>query len=389
MSNVCMVAYANYFTDARIKNYVEALLKAGHEVDVFALGKPEPARLGLRVFCLMSKTWSKSTLPYVLSQLAFFMLAMWRVSQALGRRRYSLVHVHNMPDFIVFVALLPKLSGAKVILDVHDTMPETYATKFNLSLSHPLIALLRLEERISAAFADAVITTNDLHREALMGHGISADKISIVMNVGNDALFRPQVKRETVGPLTLAYHGTIAARLGVDLILEAIHLCISRCPELRFVLIGDGDYMPSIKQLIVQLDLTKVVSLSGFVPVECLPERLARVDVGIVGLGRNYELHRNWGLPVKMLEYAAMEIPTIAPRLRVIAHYFDDTNAILYRPDDVADMARCIQEVYLHRDKLERLKEGLRGFNQQYSWPIMEKRYFDLINQSRRSTGAN
>ena len=162
-----------------------------------------------------------------------------------------------------------------------------------------------------------------------------ADKISIVMNVGNDALFRPQVKRETVGPLTLAYHGTIAARLGVDLVLEAIHLCISHCPELRFVLIGDGDYLPSVEQLIVRLGLTEVVSLSGFVPVECLPERLPNVDVGIIGNRKYIELHQNWMLPVKMLEYAAMEIPTIAPRLRVITRYFDASNAVLYEPDNV------------------------------------------------------
>jgi len=35
--NVAMVAYAYYFTDARIKNYVKTLVDRGINVDIFAL----------------------------------------------------------------------------------------------------------------------------------------------------------------------------------------------------------------------------------------------------------------------------------------------------------------------------------------------------------------
>ncbi len=136
---ICMIAYANYFTDARIKNYVDILLKNGYRVDVFALGQLEATRPGLRVFCLMTKVWSKSVFPYILSQMLFFLVATVRVTFAFYQERYSIVHIHNMPDFIVFAALIPKIFGAKVILDVHDTMPEFYATKFNISLDRPLI----------------------------------------------------------------------------------------------------------------------------------------------------------------------------------------------------------------------------------------------------------
>jgi len=377
-----MIAYANYFTDARIKNYVETLLQSGYQVDVFALGVPEPPRDGLRVFCLMPKVWSQSILPYVLSQLCFLLLATFLVGARHLRRRYELIHVHNMPDFLVFAALMPKILGTRVILDIHDTMPEAYATKFDLPLDHLLIRLIRLEERVSAALADHVITTNDLHKEALVGHGIPSEKITIIMNVANEKVFRPRsdASQQTTG-LTIAYHGTVARRLGIDLILEAIHQIQPACPNLHFLLIGDGDGMPTVHRLIKEYGLERVVETRGWVPVEKLPDHLSGVDLGVVGNRRYTEARQNWMLPVKMLEYAAMEIPTAAPRLRVIQQYFDETNSLLYEPDSAVDLARCLLEAYQHREKLQPLKEGLRAFNKRFNWSMMEKEYLSLLRR--------
>ena len=378
--SVCMIAYANYYTDARIKNYVYSLLKAGYQVDVFALGKAEPAISGLNVFCLMSKVWSGSVLPYILSQCWFLLLVMFRVGAAFLRQRYCFIHVHNMPNFIVFGALIPKIFGGKVILDVHDTMPEAYATKFDLPLDHVLVKMLRFEEHVSAAFADHIITTNDLHKEALVEHGIPANKISIIMNMGNDDIFHPQFSAITSAGLVLAYHGTVAERLGLDLILDAIRLARSEYPQLQFILIGDGDYMPTVRNLIEEYHLNDIVSLEGWVPVEELPRYLSKTQVGIIGNRLSTETKKNWMLPVKMLEYAAMEIPTIAPALRVIMHYFDNDSAFYYIPDDAEDMARCIIDIYRHPEKIQVAKSHLRNFNRQYNWGVMESRYLNIID---------
>jgi len=384
----CMIAYANYFTDARIKNYVNTLLKADYEVDVFALGKPEATMPGLRVFCLMPKVWSKRVLPYIISQVWFLFLAGVRVSATHIKKGYSFIHVHNMPNLIVMAALLPKLLGAKVILDVHDLMPQAYATKYALSLNHPLIRFLCYEERISAAFADHVITVHDLAKESLVEHDIPADKISIIMNLGNEAIFRPQPPRREHAGLVLVYHGTITERLGVDLILDALQQCRTRCPGIRFRLIGNGDYMSVVIALIKQYGLEDIIQVKDWVQVEKLPDYLSDADVGVVGMRKYYETYRNWGLPVKMLEYAAMEIPTIAPRLRVICHYFDETNAFLYKPDDSSDMAGCIVRIYQDRKLILQKKDGLKIFNQRYNWTAMEKAYLQIVENFEKDKAS-
>ena len=380
--SVSMIAYANYRTDARIKNYVEALLKQGYEIDVFALGSNDSeTQPGVRVFSVMRKYWGGSARRYALSQLWFALYVAFLVSWRFLRRRYRLIHVHNIPNFLVFSAIVPKLGGAKIILDVHDTMPEAYATKFDLSLDHPLIALLRWEERLSAWFADQVITTNELHEEVLCSHGIAADKIEVILNVGNERLFRPALDRPPHDGLMLVYHGTIAERLGIDLILKAVAVASEKCPGLRLLLIGEGDFLSTVERLMSDWGLTDKVQIRGFVPVEELPAYLYEADVGIVGNRGYTEAKRNYMLPVKMLEYAAMEIPTIAPRLRVIRHYFDEDSAIFYAPDDAKDMARRIVEVYQHREIIANVKQGLRTFNQRYNWSAMEKKYLDIIGR--------
>jgi glycosyltransferase involved in cell wall biosynthesis len=290
-----------------------------------------------------------------------------------------------MPNFIVMAALLPKLLGVKVILDVHDLMPEAYATKYALSLNHPLIRLLCYEERFSSALADHVITVHDLAKESLIEHGIPADKISIIMNLGNESIFKPQNPRRDQAGLLLAYHGTVAERLGVDLILDALRQCRTRCPGIQFLLIGNGDYMPAVIALIKQYGLEDIIQVKDWVPVEELPDYLSDVDVGVVGMRKSYETYRNWALPVKMLEYAAMEIPTIAPSLRVITHYFDKDSVYYYTPDDAVDMARCIVNVYQHPEKIEAAKPHLRNFNRQYNWGVMESRYLKLIDDLQGS----
>src|SRR6185312_5770487 len=73
-------------------------------------------------------------------------------------RRYDFVHVHNMPDVLVFSALVPKILGAKVVLDLHDPMPELMQTIFQLPEDSFSVRVLKRFEKWSIGFADLVLT---------------------------------------------------------------------------------------------------------------------------------------------------------------------------------------------------------------------------------------
>ena len=174
---VCMVAYSFYEQDNRVMRYAEALAKRGDSVDVIALRKegfPEYENIrGVNVRRIQTrKINKKGRVSYLLKLIRF----LFNSSIALTGRHlkipYDLIHVHNVPDFEVFAAAFTKLKGAKIILDIHDILPEFYASKFNQSKSGLLFKSLVLLERFSARFADHVIISNHLWEKTLLSRSV-------------------------------------------------------------------------------------------------------------------------------------------------------------------------------------------------------------------------
>lgn len=380
--HVAMVAYAHYFTDARIKNYVDALLDAGATVDVIALGK----RVGtnnhgkLVLHSVDTKYQGNSTITYVMLQAKFLLLAFWHLLRRSLVRKYDLVHVHNMPNILTLAAFPLRLLGTKVILDVHDTMPEAYATKFGYEIDSFPIRVLAAEQSIAAACADFVITTNTMHKEVLIAHGIPEQKIGLIYNVGNEKIFKPKSSNVNGQELWLGYHGTIAKRLGIFLIVDALSQLKETCPGVKFLCVGEGDDLNAMKQRAEEMRVTEMITWVPFVEVEKLPAVLQPVHVGIIGNLRDTEMKRNYMLPVKMLEYAAMEIPTIVPRLKILERYFDNTSAFFYEPDNASDLAATIRSIYERRNQITDRILGLRAFNAKYNWQTMAKQYLETVD---------
>lgn len=378
-----MIAYTDYRIDARVRREAETL--ASNEFDVVCLttrngGKPTRFTLdGVTVQELgVSKYRGKSTVAYALSYLRFLAAASAVCLQRLATRKLDVVHVHNLPDFLVFAGLLPRLAGRKVVLDVHDSVPETFAAKFP---SSPLaVRALYLEERLSAAVANRVICVNEPQRETLVGRGIPRSKTFVSMNVPDPRIFGSGHTR--IEPVarddkwSLVYHGTMVDRLGVDLIIKAVARLLPRLPGLELHLWGHGDDLPAFEALAKDLGVGNSVLFKpeGF-PLKQLPRQLMPMDIGVVGNRRSAAC--DLMLPVKLLEYVALNIPAVAPRLRTIQRYFSDDMVGYYEPEDVDSMAEAIY--VLCADPQRRRAQAARAaaFLTEHGW---ERQGAELVN---------
>src|SRR5205807_4958117 len=65
-------------------------------------------------------------LRYLFEYFTTGLLGGLKLAQLNFRSRLDVVHVHNMPDILVLAGIIPWLSGSKLVLDVHDPMPELY-----------------------------------------------------------------------------------------------------------------------------------------------------------------------------------------------------------------------------------------------------------------------
>lgn len=384
---VCMVVYAYYFTDARVKGYVKYLAKKGIKVDILALKEPdkklkkEKISSNIEIYYLTDKYIGKSVLGYIWSYLKFFIFAFWKLTLLWRKNHYPIIHIHNMPNFIVFSAVIPKILGAKIILDMHDIMSLNYQSKYGNS---KLGAFLGAEERLSSFFANKIICADHFQKDFLIKkRGINKNKISVIMNFPYLDIFKYNIeKRQNKSILNIVYHGTITYRLGIDLILKAIAKVKDSIP-IKFYLYGTGDYMEECLKLITQEKLQDIVHTSKrFFAMENLPNLLKDKDLGIIG-NRKLTISQ-YLLPVKMMEYMAMGIPVIAPRLSNISHYFNENMLCFYEPENVDDLADKIIYLYKNKKIRSKLVKNAYTYIQQHNWKQEFNKYMEMIYEFRK-----
>lgn len=372
---VCMVAYTEYATDARIRREAETLAAHGFEVRCLALrtsGNRSRSFVldGVRVQELpVLKYRGKSTAAYIASYLRFLWSASSACLRLLAKHEVDVVHVHNIPDFLVLAGLLPRVLGRKVVLDIHDSVPETFATKF--SASRMFWTALCLEERLSVRLADKVICVNDPQRDTLVARGIPQSKTFVSMNVPDPRIFNVPPGRNGDSNFdnrfNLVYHGTMAERLGVDLLIRAVAELRNRLPCIRLYLWGHGDDLPAFQALARELELADLISFKPEgVPLCDLPRELRAMHLGVVG--NRFSAAGELMLPVKLLEYVALDIPVVAPRLRAIQRYFGEDMVTYYEPGDVGSLADAVYRLHSQPDRRACQIARARTFLGRYGW---------------------
>jgi glycosyltransferase involved in cell wall biosynthesis len=386
----CMVVHAYYpIGETRVEREACALTDRGFEVDVICLaGKNEPAvevKDEVNIYRLPVKRYVTGGLAIQLFEyLVFFFLAFFKLVALHRQRRYRVVQVHNLPDFLIFAGLVPKLAGARLILDIHDLMPEFYAARFNTSLKSWPVRLVHWQEQLACRFADHVITVTEPWRQTLIGRGLPPEKVSVVMNVADDRVFCrvPQEEQPTKddGRFRLIYHGTLNQRYGLDLAIQAIGLVKEEIPDIHLVIHGRGTHREMLKKLVDELGLGEQVHFStDFVPTAELPKVILQAQVGVVPYRR--DVFTDGILPTKLMEYAALGIPAIAAQTPAIAAYFDETMVQFFAPEDVQDLARSIVALYSDPERLALLAAGAEKFNRRYNWSKVGAEYVALVER--------
>lgn len=342
-----MVAYTLYAIDPRVKRAARTLAENGGQVDVFAVSDsaaPEVSQNGElpRIRLLHMRKKQTGITRHALEYGLFFAWAFALVSFLHVRRRYDVVYVHNMPNFLVFIGLLPKLGGAKVILDVHDPAAELLADIRGRELGRLTRRIVDAEERASIAFCDALITVNESMRRRLAS--VADMPVSVVMNLPDyPPLDQPAAFRERRDLNWLVYSGSIAHRNGVDLVVRAMSMLADDLLSLRLRIIGDGPALPSVVRLAEELGVADRVEFSGFVPSEQIPVLVRGAAAGI-----SPQRGGPFGslvFSMKVPDYVALGLPVICSGIATMRHYFSDDELLFFEPDDATDLARAIRAV--------------------------------------------
>jgi glycosyltransferase involved in cell wall biosynthesis len=388
---ICMIVHAYYEGDARVRRYAESLALLGHQVDVLALrapGKPTRELLrGVNVERLPLSRRRGGTLRYLFEYLWFTLLCGWVLTWR--ARRYAVVHVHNMPDFLVFAAFWPRLLGRVVLLDVHDLMPEVYCSKFKTSVRHPGIWPIRLQEWLSHRFATACVFATERFRQGAIARGTVGDERSIaVMNAADTTLFdrqrHPWRGPEQAGEFVMLYLGTVSHRHGVDQCVRVLPLAAQTIPGIKLVIHcklseGEGKPLQEVKDLAQQLGVADRVDIRPPLLLQDVPAAMSRASVGV--FTPHMDVHIDMALSLKVPEFVAMDVPVIAVRTAIMQSLFHEGEVGMFEDGDHAAFADWLTR--LHRDPAlgRRMAERARRFTAERSWDNEFAGYVRLLER--------
>lgn len=399
--NVAVIVFSHYPADPRVRREAEALAEAGYAIDLICLRDGNQTKrerfANVLVHRLPVQRKRGGKLRYIWQYVAFGALAGLQVTWLHLRRRFRLIHVHNMPDLLVFSALAPRLTGAKVILDLHDPMPEMFMTKYDLPRSHRIIRFVSWLEKLSIRFANVVLTPNISFRDRFVSRSCRRKKIHIIMNSPQESIFGPGndshdsanagSNGKTPGPFTIMYHGTIVARHGLETALMAMQQLRPKIDGLRFEIYGSGDFVDECKDLASSFGLQDMVTFHGHVPLEQIAHVIPTAHLGLIPNNRSPFTEIN--LPTRIFEYLALRRPVVAPRTHGILDYFDEDSLYFFDAGDANSLAEVILRVYNNRFQPDQvLANGVRIYNK-YRWQSQRRHFLRLVNAMLNTSPRN
>jgi glycosyltransferase involved in cell wall biosynthesis len=351
---IAMVVHAYYDEDPRVRREAETLAAAGFGVEVFGLRRDDDPATGIvdgvTVHRLAVQRHQGAPVSvYLREYLSFLVRAAWALTRSHRRRRYRAVQVHSLPDFLVFAALPLRLVGVPVVLDLHEAMPEFFRQRFPAADRPLAYRLLRLQERLSIAFATAVLTVNEALAARLVDLGVRSGKVRVVPNRPSLRRFDPLASPARVfaedGVVRIVYAGALTPMYELDVVVDAIAELRTRRPDLVVELdvYGRGDAAESLEERAVAAGLSERVRFHGRIPLEDVPAAIAAADIGVAPTRRNR--FTDISLSTKIYEYAAMGKPVIATRLPLVEAAFPAGTVYVYEPGDVSSLAEAIARV--------------------------------------------
>jgi glycosyltransferase involved in cell wall biosynthesis len=380
---VCMIYYT-FSGNTVLLREANALVRKGYKVDIVCLGKNtlgrESPKVGLNVYKIQRREYGrKGVLGYFADYFRFFVKAALFAAWLHIRSPYCVIHVTSPPDFMVFASFVPKFLGAKVILDIHDIVPEFYARKFGLRMENGAVKLLKWMERMATKYSDHVITVTDIWRDTLVGRSVGEKKCSVLLNVPDSEIFCPrQSEHVQCGEeFRLLYHGNLD--FGVSTLIKAMALINREIPGCRLDIYGDGSEKSNLIDLGRKIGVSEVINFNDVVPAEAIVKIMQNADVGIDPMMGG--LFFGEVLTVKSLEFLTVGIPLLISRTRASEYYYDSSMVKYFEPESPDELAKGVIDLYRDPNKRREMVRNGRRFAEKHNWQRYKEEYYRIVDE--------
>jgi glycosyltransferase involved in cell wall biosynthesis len=355
-----------------IHDFPELMAKRGHDVTFVDFPEGEPRR-GLRRFLDLRTEVSHACRAHEGGEIE--VVTPGRVlPPPADRLAATLTHVPVLRrllasgDFDVMVLYGAPTNGWQAMMLAHHyRVPVVFRA---IDISHALRKtifkpLIKAAERYIYGRADAISTHNVALRDYIVGAGGDPAKITIDYPGIDLERFDPAPRdpklqaRYGLSPDTrvILFMGTLYRFAGLGWFLDGIAPFLRDTPDVTVLLVGGGEQEAALREQVDQLGLGEQVRFTGFIDYDELAAHLRLADVAINPFDE--QLVTRCALPGKVLQSAAVGVPTVCTRLDGMAGLIPEGEGILYRAPGKEFLA-AVEELLDDRDRAAELGRSAR-----------------------------
>jgi glycosyltransferase involved in cell wall biosynthesis len=365
----------------RARSLVEGLQGEGHDVRLVAASSHGEAGAAVAAY----RGSARRILPGALARplrdagrLALARAHARRLARAAGEWSADVI-VETQVHLIPSGRLAAARTGAPLILD--DCSPPAEERVLGPGLPSWVV---ERSFRAQAAAARALIVSSYSLAEALGEIREAAGKIQVVPNGvdarvfarGNGTTLRRELGLERA--VVVGFLGSFQPWHRLDLLLEAM-AAVPDEPRLSLLLVGDGPEREAVLAQAARLGVADRVRAAGAVPAGEVPRMLSACDIGVLPGSNSY------GQPMKLVEYAAAGIPSVAPNLPPVHEVLRvDVTGLTFPPGDAGGLASALVRLAADPALRRRVGDAARASAQEWSWEARARALARVLQNAHR-----
>lgn len=378
-----VISYSYFLRDSRVRRYAEALNDFGYKVDIITLNEQIPPSFPFSFILFPLKRRRYGIFWYFIEYPLFLLFSLFYLSFNTPRKKYKVIHVFNLPDYLVFTAIIPKLLGAKIILDIRDLSPELYQTKYRVSERSFIVRILSLLEKYSLIFSDNILTANPLFKSLLeRKHPFLSEKISLAYECADQRIFYPSITKKVNKEFNLLYIGTVEKRFAIDMIIKSLQLVVKQKPNCRLTIVpkiyDEGSYFLAIKRMINRYNLNDHVRILQPLPLEEIAEEIRKADMGLVLVEK--DLYTDIIFRIKLYEFIACKVPLIVSRTKFLSGSLSNQQIYFLNENTHIELAKAIIQLCRNSKLRKKLADNAFSYYEKYNWRNEQKKYNQLLS---------
>lgn len=277
----------------------------------------------------------------------------------LREKEPDIVHAHQYPVFFSDMsALATRFRHLAFLLHIHViSEPKSIFSHFVSSLYYETVGKFTLET------AKAVITPSLAYKSELTKMKVESNKIRVIpygidltkFNSENDGdTFKKRYDCDASSIILSV--GRLNYQKGLKYLLKAMRIVMQQVPDVKLVIVGNGEQLTSLRDLSQSLGLENSVIFTGAIPQMEIPEAYAAADVFVLP-----SIFESFG--IALIEAQASGKPVIGTRVGGAPEALQENRTgFLVNPADSKQLGEAIIRVLSDKKLARQMGENGRNF---------------------------